>query len=140
MMVDQVSIQCLMSDGSCSIPAANGSLPDCFMGEREGVLLKLVGKQLVMYKQLSFLISTQGRIDECRVGSSDLSMMDVRYSNLKTFDGILFPSVVDVNFNGGKQRMHASLDIERLSFNSNPQVAAIDLKRYTKVTVTNILQ
>ena len=66
-------------------------------------------------------------------------MMKVRYSDLKEFDKVQFPSNVAVSIQQKKQRMSLEFQIERAVFNTDLTVSPIDVTRYTKVVVTQLL-
>lgn len=63
----------------------------------------------------------------------------VTYGELETTDKISFPSSVRVNTNLVKTKFSANINIDKISFNKPFTIAPINIKRYTKTTLSNII-
>lgn len=64
---------------------------------------------------------------------------EVTYGELETTDKISFPSSVRVNTNLVKTKFSANINIDKISFNKPFTIAPINIKRYTKTTLSNII-
>ena len=137
--LDYRSVEALLSNQLFVIPASKKPLTECFVAEREATYQLLRSLQKIMERDLEFRIDPYGRISEVDLTDGSSSMMKASYSELKKFDSILFPTQVSVSVMNKKQRMHVDFLIERVTFNNELTISPIEVSRYTKVLVTQLL-
>lgn len=63
----------------------------------------------------------------------------VTYGELATTDKISFPTSVKINTNLEKTKFSANINIDKISFNKPFTITPINIKRYTKTTLSNII-
>lgn len=86
-----------------------------------------------------FDITPLYRIASMRVDQERKNIGSITYDKMQEFNNIKFPELIDINVSNFKLPVKARITIEKIVFNKAITTTPIDLSRYTKTSLTDII-
>jgi len=86
-----------------------------------------------------FDISPDFKIMATSLNEDSNEILSVNYSDFDIKKGVLFPMKIDLRANLKGKGLSANFDIRKIEFNKKIEIAPINIERYTKVNLSNIL-
>ena len=102
--------------------------------------IQLMGKQsIATYRQHFEVARPLYRITLTGLNKDNHDIASISYGELKKSNGILFPQSINLRADITKSPINVQLNFDKIAFNDKIVIAPINLNRYTKTALTDII-